>query len=384
MTKFEFASANRIVFGKGAVRELEQFVKIGSRALLLHGSDAANSGLVRDILLGMQCTVQDIEVLHEPTLELIEESVEQARGFKADWVISVGGGSAIDAGKATAGLCANPGKVLEYLEVVGKGRPLQIPGVPMIAIPTTAGTGSEVTKNAVIALRDQKIKVSLRSPLLLPRIALVDPELTMSMPPALTASTGMDALTQVLEPYVSSRANPLTDALCVEGLKRAARALEKAYKDGNDPEAREDMALVSLMGGLALANAGLGTVHGFAAAIGGRFEAPHGAICAKLLPGVVKANVEAMRMREPTNPSLARYVTVSRLVTNYEMATVEDGLLWLEKLLDAVKIPALRNYGVLEKDIPYLVSNTAAASSTKANPIRLSEAELTEILTAAR
>ena len=383
MIKFEFASAGRIVFGNGAVQELEQVVKTGSRVFLVHGSDASNWKQVHETLQKKQCAVQEFGVSYEPTLELIEESVKIARIFKPDWVISVGGGSAIDAGKATAGLSSNQGQILDYLEVVGKGLALQKAGVPMVAIPTTAGTGSEVTRNAVIALPEQKIKVSLRSPLLLPRLALVDPELTLSMPPAQTASTGMDALAQVLEPFVSNRANPLTDAFCQVGLKRAALSLEKAYRDGNDVVAREEMAMASLMGGLALANAGLGAVHGFAAAIGGKFDAPHGAICARLLPGVVKANVEAMRRREPTNSSLTRYDTVSRLLTGNEQATVEDGIEWLEKLLGTLKIPALRGYGITKEDIPTLVKNTAAASSTKANPIRLSDAELTGILEAA-
>ncbi len=383
MNKFEFASANRIVFGKGAVQELEQVLKAGIRVYLVHGSDAANWGRVKDILQVRQCEVEDFEVSKEPTLGLIQASVDLAKEFEPDWVISVGGGSAIDAGKATAGLSTNSGSILDYLEVGGKGQALQTPGVPMIAIPTTAGTGSEVTRNAVISLPENQIKVSLRSPLLLARLALVDPELTVSMPPELTASTGMDALAQVLEPFVSNRFNPVTDGFCREGLMRAARSLEKAYLDGNDLAAREDMALASLMGGLALANAGLGAVHGFAAAIGGKFNAPHGAICARLLPGVVKANVEAMQLREPGNPSLARYETISRMLTQDEHAKVKDGIAWLENLLNTLKIPNLRSYGVTESDFPIIVTNTAAASSTRANPIRLSETELTKIVEAA-
>ena len=380
MNRFEFATAGRIIFGRGVSQELGQVLQEGSRVFLVHGSDQANARLVQDILLERKCTVAQADVSGEPTLDSIQECIRLANDFTPNWVVSVGGGSAIDTGKATAGLLGNEGNILDYLEVVGKGLSLQKPGVPMIAVPTTAGTGSEVTRNAVIALKEQKIKVSLRSPLLLPWVALVDPDLTKSMPPELTASTGMDALAQVLEPFVSIRANPLADGFCTEGLQRSARSLVNAFQDGNDIEAREDMALASLMGGLALANAGLGTVHGFAAAIGGRFEAPHGAICARLLPGVVKANVAAMRQREPANPALARYERSSQLLTGKDDVTIASAIKWLEWLLEALKIPYLRSYGITGSDIPILVANTAAASSTKANPIKLNENELTRIL----
>ena len=194
-------------------------------------------------------------------------------------------------------MLTNGGRLLDYLEVVGGGQPLARPSAPCIAIPTTAGTGSEVTRNAVLSAPDQRVKVSLRSPLMLPRLAVVDPTLTQGLPRSITASTGLDALTQLIEPYVSCRANPATDAWCVEGLRRASGALRRACDDGADVDAREQMALASLFSGFALANAGLGAVHGFAGTIGGMFDAPHGAICAALLPHVMAGNLRALASR---------------------------------------------------------------------------------------
>jgi alcohol dehydrogenase class IV len=227
------------------------------------------------------------------------------------------------------------------------------------------------------------MKVSMRSPLMIARVALVDPELTYSLPPAVTASTGMDALAQVLEPFVSKKANPLTDLYCLEGIKRAARSLLKAYTSGNDQQAREDMAYTSLLGGLALANAGLGGVHGFASPIGGMFEAPHGAVCARLLPLVVQTNVEAIRERIPESPILGRYLEIARILTGNSTATIEDGIGWLETLVTQLNIPALCNYGIKPGDIPILVENAAVASSMQANPIQLSKKELSQILESA-
>ena len=231
----------------------------------------------------------------------------------ATWWWPMGGGSAIDAGKALAAMLTNPGEPLDYLEVVGRGQPLRQPSAPFIAVPTTAGTGSEVTRNAVLAAPERGVKASLRSPYLLPRLAVVDPELTLDLPPALTASTGLDALTQLIEPYVSVRANPMTDLYAVEGLRRAAEALPRAWANGDDREARRGMCWASLLGGLSLANAGLGAVHGFAAPVGGMFPAPHGAVCAALLAPAMEINVEALRRRAPESRALGRYDEVARL-----------------------------------------------------------------------
>jgi alcohol dehydrogenase class IV len=322
-------------------------------------------------------------VAGEPTTDLVRNGVALARETGCDLVIGCGGGSAIDAGKAIAALLANGGDPLDYLEVIGRGQPLTRPSAPCIAIPTTAGAGAEVTRNAVLASPEHGVKVSLRSPFMLPRLAIVDPELTYSLPADVTASTGLDALTQLIEPFTSIRANPLTDALCREGMGRVARSLRRAYKDGADAAAREDMALASLLGGLALANAGLGAAHGFASVIGGMYPAPHGAVCAAFLPHVMAANLRGLRQRQPNANALARYREVAALLTGDPAASAEEGIRWVAELAHALQIPGLAAYGVTRNDFALLIEKTAVASSTKANPIVLTSNELREILDAA-
>ena len=252
--------------------------------------------------------------------------------------------------------------------------------MPCIAIPTTAGTGTEVTRNAVLTSKPHRVKVSLRSVHLLPRLAVVDPELTHSLPPAATAASGVDALTQLIEPYVSVRANPLADGFCVEGLRRVARSLRRAFEDGTDAAAREDMAFGSLCGGLALATAGLGAVHGFANPIGGLFGAPHGAVCAALLPHVMAANVHALRTRAPEHPALARFDEIARLLTGRPHATAADGVAWIRDLVAILQIPGLRAYGTGSADTSAIVAAASRASSMKTNPVSLTPEELAAIV----
>jgi alcohol dehydrogenase class IV len=264
--------------------------------------------------------------------------------------------------------------------VIGAGRKIDTPPAPFVAVPTTSGTGSEVTRNAVLVSPEHGVKVSLRSVLMLPRVALVDPELTLSVPPEVTASTGLDALTQVLEPFVSRRANPLTDALCRDALARAARSLRRAYEDGRDLDAREDMALVSLYGGMALANAGLGAVHGFAGPLGGMLGAPHGALCARLLPGVIGANVRALRERAAASPILGRYAEVARVLSGRTEATAEEGAAWVQDLCEALSVPGLSAHGLSAADLDAAVAKSRKASSMRGNPIELTNEELHRIL----
>lgn len=377
---FEFATATRIVFGAGAVREVAPAAKsMGRRALLVVGQAVSPARLLKDAAL--DCVLLAVE--GEPTLELVRRGVALARAENCDLVIGLGGGSAIDAGKAVAALLANGGDPLDYLEVIGAGRSLHVPSAPFIAVPTTAGTGAEVTRNAVLASPEHRVKASLRSPLMLPRLAVVDPELTFGLPPAITASTGLDALTQLIEPYVSVRANPMTDMFCVEGMGRAARALGRAFANGRDAQARTDMSLASLLGGLSLANAGLGAVHGFAAPIGGMFDAPHGAVCAALLLHGMEVNIRALRARAPESEPLRRYQTVARLLTGSESAAAEDGVEWVSRTCRELGIPPLRSYGIREEHGAALVSSAAKASSMKGNPIALTTAELSEVFSRA-
>jgi alcohol dehydrogenase class IV len=378
---FEFATATRIIFGAGAIREIGPLARqFGSRALVVTGRDPDRAAPLLAALRQDGVESVALAVTGEPELQTVEGGVALARQGGCQFVISLGGGSAIDAGKAVAAMLANEGELLDYLEVIGRGKALNRPSAPFIAIPTTAGTGSEVTRNAVLASPRHQVKVSLRGLGMLPKIALVDPELTHALPPAVTASTGLDALTQLIEPYVSSRANPMTDALCAEGLSRAANSLRAAFENGRDGAAREDMAIASLFGGLALANAGLGAVHGFAGPIGGQFPAPHGAVCAALLPHVMEANLRALRQRQAASPSLRRYDEIARLLTHSATATADQGVEWVRRLARDLRIPSLAAYGLTPEHIPGLVDKAAKASSMKANPIPLTAEELTGIL----
>ena len=315
----------------------------------------------------------------EPTTDDARHAVEAARDAGCDLVVAVGGGSPLDLGKAAAALLANGGDPLDYLEVIGRGRPLALPSVPFLALPTTAGTGSEVTRNAVLSSPEHGVKASLRSPFMLPRQALVDPDLTLDVPPAVTAATGLDALTQLVEPFVCSRSNPLVDALCREGMTRVARSLRRAVEQGSDRAAREDLALASLFGGLALANAGLGVVHGFAAVIGGAFGAPHGAVCARLLGPTSEANARALVDRGSPGAS-ARYDEVARILTGSAAGVTADGVAWIERLCRDFAVPRLGIWGMTERDVPGVVQKALAASSTRANPIPLTAEEMAGIL----
>ncbi len=379
--RFEFATATRIIFGEGAFREIGPLAKtFGGCALVVTGKDGSRAEPLIASLKSNGISSTLFSIAGEPQVTTVQEGLAQAKRFGCDLVISLGGGSALDAGKAIAGMMANQGELLDYLEVVGKGQALTQPAVPFVAIPTTAGTGTEVTRNAVLASPEHRVKVSLRSPFLLARVALVDPELTYALPPALTATTGLDALTQLIEPYASNRANPMTDSVCAEGIRRVARSLRSAVENGRNASARRDMCVASLFGGLALANAGLGAVHGFAAPIGGMFPAPHGAVCAILLPQVMAVNIRALEQRQPGSEVLQRFDEVARLLTNRASATRDQGVEWVRRLVADLRIPHLAAYGVSREHIPELVEKAAVASSMKPNPISLTQAELAEIL----
>jgi alcohol dehydrogenase class IV len=384
VTRFEFSTAGRIVFGAGVSKDLGMLARpFGERALVVSGRSADRPARAIAILESAGMATSLVIVAGEPDTQVVMEGAAEARETEADCVVGIGGGSAIDAAKAIAALATNPGDVVDYLEVVGQGRALERPSLPCVAVPTTAGTGSEVTRNAVLASRAQGVKVSLRGPTLLPTIAVVDPALTVDLPPALTATTGLDALTQLIEAYVSCRANPMTDALCREGIGKAGKALRAAFRDGTDTRARADMSLASLWSGIALMNAGLGAVHGFAGPIGGLFRAPHGAICAALLPHVTAANVRAIRTRAPGHPARERFATVAQLVTGNPAATAADGVLWMADLVHELRIPRLRHYGLGSEHVPGLVEKAQRASSMKGNPLELTAAELSEALEAA-
>jgi alcohol dehydrogenase class IV len=379
--RFEFATATRIIFGPGTIREVvPEAAKIGKRTFVITGRSPERARPLLEQLNAHHIEYVTFNVPSEPTTTIVNEAVEQARLSKSDLVIGIGGGSVLDTGKAIAAMLTNSGQLLDYLEVVGAGLPITKTPAPYIAIPTTAGTGAEVTRNAVLAVPEKQVKVSMRSPLMLPRLAVVDPELTHSMSPAITASTGLDALTQLIEAYVSNKANPMTDGICRQGLKRAARSLRKAYENGSNPEAREDMALASLFSGLALANAKLGAVHGFAGPLGGMIFAPHGVICARLLPFVYETNVQALLNREPDSPALARYDQTAQILTGKASALAADGVEWIQNLCKALTVPPLTQFGLKEQDLPTVVTKAQKSSSMKGNPIPLTDDELIQIL----
>jgi alcohol dehydrogenase class IV len=379
--RFEFATATKIIFGRGTIEEaVSAAISLGRRALVVAGSTPARlDSFIKDLSArNLECTLTPIT--GEPTIPAILDGVRIAIEARCDFVIGYGGGSVMDAAKAISALMANPGPPLDYLEVVGSDKPLAQPCAPCICIPTTAGTGSEVTRNAVLASPEHRVKVSLRSPRMLPALAVVDPELTYSLTPAITASTGMDALTQLIEPFVSNKANPLTDAICRDGIRRVARWFRTAYEDGLNPEARENMALASLFGGLALANAGLGAVHGLAAPLGGMFPVPHGTISACLLPLIMDANLRALNTRLKDSPALARYDEIAFLLTGKASAKAQDSVEWVQKLSSDLSLPKLSGFGIAEQDLPAIAMHAKKSSSMKGNPVELTVEELTQAL----
>jgi alcohol dehydrogenase class IV len=374
---FEFATAGRILFGAGRAEELPSVAAgLGSRVLVCTGANPArHAGLVA--ALG---AAEVFPVAGEPTIELARAGAAAAREHGADVIVAIGGGSVIDTGKAVAVLLGNGGDPLDYLEVIGSGQKITRAAVPCVAVPTTAGTGAEVTANAVLAAPEHRVKASLRSPLMIPRIALVDPELTLSCPAPVTAASGLDALTQCLEPFVSVRATPLTDGLAREGLRRAASGLRAAYADGTDAVARADMAVCSLLGGLALANAKLGAVHGLAGVIGGTADVPHGIACAAVLPAVVEANVRALRSRPDGAAGLDRYAEAARLLTGQPGASVDDGLAWIRETLRLLAVPGLSAFGLQPDQADDIAAGAARSSSMQGNPVALSHDDLRTIL----
>lgn len=376
--RYEFQTAAQIVFGAGTIQEAGKLAKQwGRKAIVVTGSNGRRAERLMEVLAEAHIAVRTLAVASEPDTEVVSRGAQLARDFGAEMVIGIGGGSVIDAAKAVAGLVRNEEPIETYLEVVGKGMPLCLPPLPWMAIPTTAGTGAEATKNAVLSVPSHKVKVSLRSPLLYPTIALIDPELALGTPAAITAATGMDALCQLIEAYVCSRANPHTDALCAAGIPLVASALPVAFAQPNDLAARTAMAQGALWSGMALANAGLGAAHGFAAPLGGILGAPHGAICGALLAPVTRANVAGL-CRAGNDTSRFRHV--ASWVTGRADANEEEGVAALAALADQLKIPGLARHGLTATLVPEICARAKQASSMKANPVFLSDDELTTIL----
>lgn len=379
VTPFSFLTATELRFGRGQAAGAAAFAAgLSARVLLVQGANAARSDWLARALEAAGAAVARFPVGSEPDVACIGAGVALARAQGAGAVVALGGGAVIDAGKAIAAMAPSPTPLTDHLEVVGRGLPLSAPPLPFVALPTTAGTGAEVTKNAVIFVPEARRKVSLRDNRMLPRLAIVDPALTDGCPRAVTLASGLDAVTQVIEPFVSSRANALTDALCRDAIPRGLAALTRLMQ-GEDPAARDEMAWVSLCGGLALANAGLGAVHGLAGPIGGMAPAPHGAVCGALLPHVLAAN----RAAAAGTAAAGRIAHVLDLVARAIGGTAETGPARLADWSRGMGLPGLGAMGVSREDLPALAGMAAESSSMKANPVPLPAAVLTAVLEAA-
>ncbi len=389
---FELLSVTRVVFGRGtAVRAAELAAGLGKAALVVgNAGDRGDGGAtdrLAELLAAGGVEAAFVRQRGEPTVTQIDAALAAARSGGCDVVIGLGGGSAIDAAKAVAGLLTNGGSALDYMEVIGEGRKITRQAAPWIAVPTTAGTGAEVTRNAVVSCPERRFKASIRGEQLLARAAVVDPELGVAVRPEITARAGMDALCQLVESYTSAKAQPVTDALARTGIERAGRSLLRAYRDGGDLAAREDMALAALLSGIALTNAGLGAVHGFAAPLGANLPVPHGTVCAALLAHVMAANVRALRAESSDHPHLARYAAVGRMLAGQgdlpDADAVDAGIRFVADLACELAIPRLGEFGLTAEQVPDLVALARKSSSMRYNPVALPEETLAAVLQAA-
>ena len=378
---FEFAAPAAILFGPGTIHtSVSRLAAWGGRALVVSGATPQRYENFLDQLKAQKIKIQLVCVNGEPSVDSVIDGVEQARLAQCDMVVAIGGGSVIDTGKVIAAMLTNAGDVTAYLEIIGKGRPLKNRSAPFLAIPTTAGTGAEATRNAVLASPTHRIKVSMRSSLMLPHLVVVDPELTLSLPPDVTAASGMDALTQLIEAFVSKKANPITDGLCREGLTCCARSIWRAYHDGLNLDARTDMSLASLLSGMALANGGLGAVHGIAGPLGGHIAVPHGVACGLLLAPVFTANFRRLQSSGQLDGALRRFVEIARILTGNYNADIAEGVAWMDRLCRRLNIPPLCDFGLEESDLPLIAGNALNASSMRGNPVNLDQADLIAIL----
>ncbi|MGF1875868.1 iron-containing alcohol dehydrogenase [Photobacterium frigidiphilum] len=376
---FQFMTSSRIVFGEGAlINSFSTFNQFGYSVLLVTGKDNQRSEPLVNYLKQQNMRYQQVAVLGEPLIAMIEEMAAMGRRFRPDMVISIGGGSVLDAGKALAALIPNQGSVYDYVEVVGRNVPLQAKPLPFIAIPTTSGTGSEVSKNAVLRSAQENVKVSLRSTDMLPDLAIIDPTLTYGMDPIMSGCCGMDAFTHLMEAYVCGAPNPLTDMVCEEGLRRLAGAIVSACED-DDPRARSDMSFAAMLGGMALANAKLGAAHGLASSLGGRLSAPHGLITAQLAPYVMQENVLAAREAGRAD-ILNRYRQLACILTGRTDADIADGITWTKRTLERLNLPSVSEYGLCDTLFDQVAEDALLSNAIKGNPLPLNKERLQGIL----
>lgn len=380
MMGFSIQTPTQILFGRGMKdRAADAIAGLGPRGVLVHGANPARADWLVQDLRAKGCTLATLSCAEEPTLPMLEAALATARPFAPDWVVALGGGAVLDMGKALAALIPSPTPLMDHLEVVGRGLPLTAAPLPFIALPTTAGTGAEVTKNAVIGLPDHRRKVSLRDDRMLARLAIVDPALTDHCPWRVTLASGVDAVVQVIEPYLSTRANDFSDALARPAIARGLTALH-CLSQAEDATARDEMAWVSLCGGLALANAGLGAVHGLAGPIGGMCAVAHGAVCAVLLGPVLDMNLRHAAKNSQTAQRLAE---VSNIVAGILGGSPETAPLTIAAWVRCAGLDGLSAQGLALADHSDVAEAALQASSMKSNPVPLTKADLMWILSQA-
>lgn len=389
MIEFEFLSIPQIYFGRKQINKISSVVKEYGQNALIVASESVWKNNEIQVSIETELTIKDISKTvffskGEPTVTRVDQGAERAREEKVDVLIAIGGGSTLDLGKAIAGLVTNTGSAKDYMEIIGKGAKIIEQPLPLIAIPTTAGTGTEVTKNAVIVSREDKLKASIRSPLLIPKVAIIDPELMVSLPKEITASCGLDALTQLIEAYTSNKSQPITDSLAILGIQKATESLIRVFDEGDDLDAREDMAFASLLSGICLANAGLGAVHGFAGPIGGMFEIPHGIVCGALLAPTIEQNILKLLSQVPFSNKLAKYVRLGELVSEHPFETMREAVTniigYTRNITKILEIPKLSEFGIKQSDFELIISQAKKSSSMRYNPVELSDEQLTKIL----
>lgn len=380
MIPFMYHVPTAVHFGTGAVEKISSIIpEMGRRVMLVGGGDASRLSHVVSLLEKSGVAHYGFIQQGEPTIDQALCGAQQARDEKIDVVLAVGGGSVLDVGKAIAALAVNPGDPLQYLEVIGEGKPLTTQPLPLVAIPTTAGTGAEVTMNSVLAAPDHGVKVSLRSPWMAPDAAIVDPALTISVPPRVTAFSGMDALTQLMEAFISRFATPVTDALCREGIKQVAASLVRCCDCGEDVAAREGMSLAALLSGIVLSHAKLGVVHGIAGPMGGMVRVAHGAVCARLLGPGMAANLKQSRIKG-VGQVVGKLDETARLLTGQPGAVADDAVDWIHQMTKRLQVPPLSACGLSPEQMQTLCRRALKSSSMKGNPVPLSEAELMDVL----
>ena len=389
MTSFQVGRPPAIVFGAGSRTRIPEIAaSYGRRLLLVTGARSLAASpywtALADAMGERKLAWVRVEVSAEPSPDVVDAAVAEHRGASIDAVVGIGGGSALDAAKAIAGLLRTGRAVLDHLEDVGRGVPYEGPAVPWIAVPTTAGTGSEATRNAVLSVRGPAgFKKSFRDDRLVARVAVVDPDLLSTCPPPLVAADGMDALTQLLESYTSRRASPYTDALCESGLGAVRDGLLPWHSgEGDVSDARAHMAYAALLSGITLAQAGLGAVHGFAQPLGAVSDAPHGVVCGALLAPATAANVRGLRAQDPGGPALAKYARACGILAPDRPPTAEALVGLLEDWTRRLGIPRLSAWGVSSDDVPRIVAGSRT-NSMRSNPADLSDADLAAILAAA-